>query len=65
MCPSLSAMKVNPGYKEAGQSCFFLAHIAVRDLSADEICGDETDEREREIDERGIVVTPHVTVERP
>ena len=41
-----------------------LTDIAVGDLGANEIGGDETDEREREIDERGVVVTPHVAVKR-
>ena len=35
-------MKVNPGYKDAGHSCFVLAHIAVRDLGAEECGKDET-----------------------
>ena len=41
-----------------------LVDITIGDLDADEVGGNETDEREREIDERGIVVTPHVAVER-
>ena len=41
-----------------------LADITVGNLGANEIGGDETDEREHEIDERGIVVTPHVRIEQ-
>ena len=49
---------------DRGWNCSLSADITIRDLSADEVSGDKTDERKREIDEGGIVVTPHIAVER-
>ena len=40
-------------------------HIAVRDLEADQIGRNETQDREREVDERGNILAPELRVNRP